>query len=222
VTVGSGAVVGAGCLLHPGVRLGERVVLGDRVIVHHNASIGADGFSYVTPEPASFEAARGHAGDEVTARIRDLRRINSIGTVVIGDDVEIGAGAAIDRANIGATIIGRGTKIDNLVQVGHNCVIGEDCLFSGQVGISGSARIGDRVVLAGQAGIADHARIGDDAIVGPQSGVSRIVGERQVVMGYPAVKRSTFFSERLNIGRIGRLLREVADLRARLSALEQK
>ena len=221
VTVGAEAQVGSDCLLHPGARIGERVVLGHRVIVHHNASIGADGFAYATPEPASFELARG-GGDSVEAQISGLRRIASLGTVIVRDDVEIGACAAIDRANLGATVIGRGTKIDNLVQVGHNAIVGEDCLLSGQVGISGSVRVGDRVVMAGQAGIADHARIGDDAIVGPQSGVASRVAARQVVMGSPAVPRSEFFGERLNIKRLSRLLREIADLRKRLTRLEQQ
>ena len=220
VTIGAEARIGAGCLLHPGTRIGERVVLGNRVIVHHNASIGADGFAYATPQKASFEEARG-GGDTVEAQISGLRRIASLGTVIVGDDVEVGACATIDRANLGATTIGRGTKIDNLVQVGHNASIGEDCLFSGQVGISGSVRVGNRVVMAGQAGIADHARIGDDAIIGPQSGVSGKVGERQVVLGSPAMPKSAFFGERLNLGRIGRILRELADMKARLARLEQ-
>ncbi len=221
VTVGAEARIGADCLLHPGVRVGERVVLGNRVIVHHNASIGADGFSYATPDAASFETARG-GGDVVETPIRGLRRINSIGTVVIGDDVEIGACAAIDRANIGATTIGRGTKIDNLVQVGHNCTIGEDCLISGQTGISGSCRIGNRVVLAGGVGVADHITIGDDAVVGARSGVGRHVPPRQVVIGLPATAKTKFIERELNVGRIGRLIRDLADLRRRLARLESR
>jgi len=220
-TVGAAAVVGSDCLLHPGVRVGEHVVLGDRVIVHQNASIGADGFSFVTPEAASFERAKS-GGDEVSTQNRGIRRINSIGTVVLGDDVEIGAGTAIDRANIGATTIGRGTKIDNLVQVAHNVRIGEDCLISGKVGISGSCRIGDRVVLAGGVGIADHIDIGDDAVVGAGSGVWRSVKPREVVAGFPAVPKTEALEREMNIGRLKRLFRDLADIKRRLARIEGK
>ncbi|MFN4090496.1 MAG: UDP-3-O-(3-hydroxymyristoyl)glucosamine N-acyltransferase [Alphaproteobacteria bacterium] len=212
VTVGAGARIGRRCLVHPGARIGERVVIGDRAVLHHNVSLGADGFSFVTLEPCGYETAR---GDIVETPMRDLRRIGSIGTVVIGDDVEIGANSAVDRANLGATVIGRGTKIDNLVQVGHNVRIGEDCLISGQVGISGSVRIGDRVVIAGQSGIADHVTIGDDAVIGASSGVGRDVPPGRIFMGLPAVPRSQWRRRLLAIGRAGRLLRELATLRRR-------
>ncbi|MET4698589.1 UDP-3-O-[3-hydroxymyristoyl] glucosamine N-acyltransferase [Constrictibacter sp. MBR-5] len=212
VSIGADARIGTDCLLYPGVRVGERVVVGDRVILHHNVSLGADGFSFVSAEPAGYEIAR---GDTVDTPMRDIRRIGSIGTVVIGDDVEIGANSAVDRANIGATVIGRGTKIDNQVQVGHNARIGEDCLISGQAGISGSVRIGNRVVIAGQAGIADHVTIGDDAVVGGSSGVGRDVPAGRIVMGTPAVSRSLWRTRLLAVGRAGRLLRELAALRRR-------
>lgn len=221
VTVGAGARIGEDCLLHPGVRVGERVVVGHRVIVHHNASLGADGFSFVTEDAASFETAKS-GGNEVTSRNRGIRRINSIGTVLVGDDVEIGACSAIDRANIGATVIGRGTKIDNQVQIAHNCRIGEDCLISGRVGISGSCRIGDRVVLAGGVGLADHIEIGDDAVVGAGSGVWRNVPPCQVVVGYPALPKSEALEREVNVSRLKRLLRDVSDLRKRLSRLERE
>lgn len=221
VTVGAGARIGADCLLHPGVRVGERVEIGDRAIIHHNASLGADGFSFVTAEAASFETAKS-GGETVTSRNRGIRRINSIGTVIVGDDVEIGACTAVDRANIGATVIGRGTKIDNHVQVAHNCRIGEDCLISGRVGISGSCRIGDRVVLAGGVGLADHIEIGDDAVVGAGSGVWRNVAGGQVVVGYPALPKPEALQRELNIGRLRRLLRDVSDLRRRLGRLERQ
>lgn len=211
-SIGADASLGDDCLLHPGVRVGERVVVGARAILHHNASLGADGFSFVTAEPAGYETAR---GDTVDNPMHDIRRIGSIGTVILGDDVEIGANSAVDRANIGATTIGHRTKIDNLVQVGHNVRIGEDCLISGQVGISGSVRIGDRVVIAGQAGIADHVTIGDDAVVGGSSGVGRDVPAGRIVMGTPAVSRSLWRTRLLAVGRAGRLLRELAALRRR-------
>lgn len=221
VSVGAAARIGENCLLHSGARIGERVCVGNRVIVHHNASIGADGFSFVTSERASFEAAK-TGGDVVTTTNRGIRRINSIGTVVVGDDVEIGASSTIDRANIGATVIGRGTKIDNQVQIAHNCRIGEDCLISGCVGISGSCRVGDRVVLAGGVGLADHIEVGDDAVVGAGSGVWRDVAPRQVVVGYPAAPKSEALERELNIGRLRRLVRDVADLRRRLTRLDRR
>ncbi|MDJ0949771.1 MAG: UDP-3-O-(3-hydroxymyristoyl)glucosamine N-acyltransferase [Alphaproteobacteria bacterium] len=221
VSVGAGARIGADCLLHPGVRVGERVIVGDRAILQHNASIGADGFSYVTPDEPSFEQAKKRSRD-VTVQNQDIRRINSIGTVILGNDVEVGANAAIDRANLGATTIGDGTKIDNLVMIGHNNRIGEGCLISGHVGISGSCRIGDRVVLAGRAGVADHITIGDDVVVGAGSGVWRDVDDKQIVAGYPALPKSEALAREANIGRIRRILKDLGDLRKRVAELEKK
>ena len=221
VTVGAGARIGADCLLHSGVRIGERVVIGDRVIIQHNACIGADGFSYVTPSLASFEQAKSR-NDQVDVQNTDIRRINSVGTVVIGDDVEIGAGAAIDRANLGATTIGDGTKIDDLVLIGHNNRIGSNCLMSGHVGVSGSCHIGDRVVLAGRAGVADHVRIGDDAVVGAGSGVWRDVDDKQIVAGYPALPKAEAVVREANIQRLSRIVRDLVTIKKRLGALDGK
>jgi len=219
--VGADAHVGTDCLIYPGARVGERVEIGDRVIIHHNASLGSDGFSYVTPEQASFEAAKGMA-DEVQITIQGLRRIASIGTVRIGDDVEIGACSAIDRSNIGATVIGRGTKIDNHCQIGHNVRIGEDCLLSGQVGLAGTVRVGNRVVMAGQVGIADHLTIGDDAVIGAGSGLWKNVEPRQVVAGYPALPKSRFLRQEMDIARLPRLLKDVAALKKLVAEMRQK
>lgn len=221
VTIGAGARIGDDCLLHPGVRIGERVIVGDRAILHHNASIGADGFSFVTPEEPSFEQAKRRL-DTVTVRNEGIRRINSIGTVILGNDVEVGANAAIDRANLGATVIGDGTKIDDLVMIGHNNSIGRDCLISGQAGVSGSCRIGDRVVLAGRAGIADHVTIGDDAVVGAGSGVWRDVGDKEIVAGYPALPKRDAVTRETNILRISRILKDLGELKKRLAALERR
>lgn len=218
--IGADAQLGADCLIYPGVRIGERVEIGDRVIIHNNASIGSDGFSYVTPQEASFEAAKSH-GDQVAARIEGLRRIASIGTVRIGDDVEIGACTGIDRSNIGATVIGRGTKLDNHVQIGHNVRIGEDCLFSGQVGIAGSVRVGNRVVLAGQVGVADHLVIGDDAVVGGGSGLWKNVEPGQVVAGYPALPKTEALRQQTDLARLPRVLRDVATLKRQVADLLQ-
>lgn len=218
VTVGADAVVGAGSLLHPGARIGERVVLGARCIVHPNAAIGSDGFSFVTPEPGSVESAK-TTGRVVGTNVL-LRRVNSIGTVVLGDDVEIGAGAAIDRGTVTATRIGNGTKIDNLVQIGHNVQIGTNCMLCGHVGVAGSTVIGDRVVLAGKVGVADHVRIGSDAVVAGNSGVGTDIPAKSVYMGYPAVPRARAFEQYKGLARLKRLFADVADLKTRLRALD--
>jgi UDP-3-O-[3-hydroxymyristoyl] glucosamine N-acyltransferase len=219
--VGAEAEIGQDCLIYPGARIGERVEIGARAIIHHNASIGSDGFSYVTPQQASFEAAKAF-GDSVKTTTEGLRRIASIGTVRIGDDVEIGACAAIDRSNIGSTIVGRGTKIDNHCQIGHNVRIGEDCLLSGQVGLAGSVSLGNRVVLAGQVGVGDHLTIGDDAVVGGGSGVWKNVEPRQVVAGFPALPKTEAFRREADIARLPRLLRDVADLKKSVAQLRQR
>ncbi len=150
--VGAGAVIGAGSLLHPRVTVGDRVRLGERVIIHSGAVIGSDGFGYV------FDGGR-------------HRKIPQVGTVEIGDDVEIGANTTVDRATVGTTRIGEGTKIDNLVQVAHNVEIGRHAVIVAQVGISGSTKIGSFAVLGGQVGTVGHITIGDGARIGAQSGV---------------------------------------------------
>jgi UDP-3-O-[3-hydroxymyristoyl] glucosamine N-acyltransferase len=211
VTIGADAVIGRDCLLHPGVRIGDRVVVGDRAILQHNVSLGADGFSYATPEPAG-------AGEDASVA---LPRINSIGTVILEDDVEIGANSAVDRATLAATRIGRNTKIDNLVQIGHNVAIGENCLICGMVGISGSVKIGDRVVLAGGVGVADHVTIGSDAMIAGGSGVGSNVPAKAVMAGYPAVPRERAFEQVKYLARLRALFAEVGELKKRIAALEQ-
>lgn len=219
VTIGADARIGADCLLHPGVRIGERVIVGDRVILQHNASIGADGFSYATPEVGSVETVR--ATGRVEAQNTRIVRINSVGTVVLEDDVEVGANTTIDRGTLGATTVGRGTKIDNLVMIGHNTTVGENCLIAGQVGLSGSCRIGDRVVLAGQVGVADHITIGDDAVVMAGSGVGRDVAPRAVVLGYPALPKEKTFEQFLYIRRLKKMFERLADLTQRVDRIEK-
>ncbi len=184
-SVGEGSVLGARCVIHCGARVGrfctlgddvvlhpnavlyDDTVLGDRVIVHANAVLGADGFGY---------------------RLRDGRhaKVPQLGRVEVGDDVEVGAGTTIDRGTFGPTRVGAGTKIDNLVQIGHNCRIGRHNLIVSQVGIGGSSRTGDYVVIAGQAGIADHVALGDGTVIGAQSGVARDVAAGERVLGAPA------------------------------------
>lgn len=165
--VGDEARLGEGTVVHPQAYIGDRCVLGARVVVHPGASIGGDGFGYVQENGKH-------------------RKIPQIGTVIIGDDVEIGANSTVDRATVGATRIGRGTKIDDHVHIAHNVVVGEDCLLCGQVGISGSAVIGDRVIMAGQVGVNDHVTIGSDVIIGGQAGVFSDLPDPGYYSGYPA------------------------------------
>ncbi|MCW5774006.1 MAG: UDP-3-O-(3-hydroxymyristoyl)glucosamine N-acyltransferase, partial [Rhodospirillaceae bacterium] len=219
--IGPGAAIGADCLIHAGARIGDRCVLGDRVILQPNVVIGADGFGYVTPEKGSIESAK-ETGGRIEAKNTALVRIHSIGNVVIGDDVEIGAGTCIDRGTLGATRIGRGTKIDNLVQIGHNCTIGENCLIAGMCGLSGSVTVGNRVTLAGGVGVADHVKIGDDAIVMARSGVATAVPPREVWGGYPAMPREEAARQLFHTRRAPRMLRDIEDLKQRLARLEKK
>ncbi|HXQ41723.1 MAG TPA: UDP-3-O-(3-hydroxymyristoyl)glucosamine N-acyltransferase [Candidatus Udaeobacter sp.] len=207
-TIGAGARIGADALIHPGVRIGERVEIGDRAILHNNASIGADGFSFAIPGP----------GEPPPPGQPPIQRIASLGTVVIGDDVEVGANSCIDRGTIEATRIGSGSKIDNLVMIGHNNRIGRSCLIAGRVGISGSCRIGDGVILAGGVGIADHVTIGDGAVVlaGAQVGSNRIA-PGAVVIGMPAIAKEKFFEQVRHLHRLKKLFADVAELKARLA-----
>ena len=216
VTIGREAVIGADAALHPGVRIGARTRIGDRFIAHPNACIGVDGFSFVTPLPGSVESAKSTGkitGDTLNL---SLRRINSLGTVEIGDDVEVGAGTTIDRGTVASTCIGHGSKIDNQVQIGHNVRIGQACLICGQTGIAGSARIGDRVVLGGKSGVADHLNIGSDTVIAAGSLVGTNVAPRSVMMGVPAIPRDAFNRQNIALRRLPRLVEQFRELRSRL------
>lgn len=221
-SVGAGASLGSDCLIHPGARVGERVRLGDRVVLHPNCCIGADGFSFVTPEPGTHEIAATNWLQPVTRRNDEILKVHSLGTVVIEDDVEIGACTTVDRATFGATLIRRGTKIDNQVQIAHNCTVGENCLIVGQVGISGSVRIGDRVVLGGQVGVRDHVSIGDDSVIAAGAAVIEDVPPKVLYAGYPAAPAKDVIAERLNIRRLPRLVRDVVEMGRRLTELERR
>ncbi|MFA6990044.1 MAG: UDP-3-O-(3-hydroxymyristoyl)glucosamine N-acyltransferase [Candidatus Gastranaerophilaceae bacterium] len=195
VSIGKNTKIGQNCLFHPGVNLGDSIKIGNNVIIQNGASIGADGFSYVTETPNTIEAAKQEGNVSGDFSKQRIYKIPSIGSVEIQDDVEIGANSTIDRGTIENTVIAKGTKIDNLVMVGHNCKIGENCMIISQVGIAGSCKIGNRVVLAGQAGLADHINIGDDSIVMAQSGVSKSFDARSIIFGTPAVPRKEFIKQ---------------------------
>lgn len=222
VSIGRGARIGADVILHAGVRIGHGVTLGDRVIVQPNAAIGGDGFSFVTTQESGVEEIRRTLGHREAFHEQHWTRIHSLGGVEIGDDVEIGANATIDRGTIRATRVGRGTKIDNLVMLGHNVVVGEDCLLCSLVGVAGSSRIGDRVVLAGQVGVSDNIEIGDDVIAGGASKIFTRVPAGRVILGHPAVKMETQMEIQKAMRRLPRLAETVARLQKTVADLVNK
>jgi UDP-3-O-[3-hydroxymyristoyl] glucosamine N-acyltransferase len=191
--------VGADCLLHSGVQVRERCRIGDRVVVQNGAIIGADGFGFARDEGGQYH------------------KFPQVGTVVIEDDVEIGALTAIDRAALGETRIGRGTKLDNLVQVGHSVRIGRDSVLAGQVGIAGSTTLGDRVTLAGQVGVAGHLTIGDGVIATAQTGIPSSIEDGKIVSGYPAIDNRAWLKSSAVFAKLPELQRRVRDLEARLA-----
>ena len=208
VTLGAEVAIGADCSIRAGARIGDGTLIGDRVVINENAVIAADGFSFVPPR----EQGRG----ALPAKIR------SIGRVRIGDDVEIGANTAIDRATLTETVVGNGTKIDNLVQIGHNVRIGEVSLIAGTVGIAGSVIVGDRVLIGGGSKIADHVTIGSDAVVFGGSGVGNNVPENGMVSGYPAIPHHRSAEQVIFISRHKRLLAQIDRLGARILDLENR
>ena len=212
VSIAEGVTIGADALILQGARIGARVIIGDRFICQPGAVIGADGFSFVTPEKSGVEEIRETLGQRDEIRAQSWTRIHSVGAVTIGNDVEIGANACIDRGTIRDTVIGSGTKLDNLVHIGHNVQIGEDCLLCGQVGIAGSARIGNRVVMAGQCGVNDNIFVGDDVICGGATKLFTNAPAGRVMLGYPAVKMETHVDIQKALRRLPRLAAKVADL----------
>jgi UDP-3-O-[3-hydroxymyristoyl] glucosamine N-acyltransferase len=193
--------IGEDCVLHSGVHVREGCRLGNRVVVQNGAVIGADGFGFAKDQDGHYQ------------------KIPQVGIVVIEDDVEIGALTAIDRAAMSQTRIGRGTKIDNLVQVGHSVAIGRDCVLAGQVGIAGSTRIGDGVTLAGQVGVAGHLTIGDGVIATAQTGIPSSIEAGTVVSGSPAIENRTWLRAITALARLPELQKRVRDLERRLSEL---
>jgi UDP-3-O-[3-hydroxymyristoyl] glucosamine N-acyltransferase len=193
VYVGHGAEIGEGSILHPRVVVAERSRIGNRVILHPGVVVGCDGFGY---------------------EFRDGRqcKIPQTGIVRIDDDVEIGANATVDRARFGRTWIKRGTKIDNLVQVGHNVTIGEHCILCAQVGISGSTRIGDRVTLAGKVGVNGHIEIGDGAVITAMAGITKSVAPKEILVGLPARPMREYKENYVLLRNIGKLYERVKKL----------
>ena len=204
VTIYPGVRIGAGCIIHSGVQLRERITIGDRVILHNGVVIGADGFGYLRNADGSH------------------LKIPQIGTVVIEDDVEIGANATVDRAALGATIIRRGVKIDDLVIVSHNCEVGENAILVAQVGIAGSSKIGKNAILSGQVGIADHLTVGDGAIIAAKSGVTGHVPAGAFISGSPHLDIRVWRKFWAVAPQVYDFIKEVKRLRERLTELEKK
>jgi UDP-3-O-[3-hydroxymyristoyl] glucosamine N-acyltransferase len=217
-TLGAGCAIGAGSLLHAGVRVGPGVRVGRDVFIQSNACVGSDGFSFATAEESGIESAR----HSKTVREGEWvpKRIPSLGTVVVEDEVEIGACTTIARGTLGETRIRRGSKIDNLVMVGHNSLLGEYCIVAGQSGISGSCRLGDRVAMGGQSGVADHMRIGSQAVIAAGSGVSQTVPDRSVFIDLPAIPYKRWLERYRSLGRLKRFFAELERLKQRLASLE--
>lgn len=219
VTVGDGVKIGNRCVIHPGVVLYQSVTVDDDTIIHANvtvrercrigkrcviqpgAVIGSDGFGYA-PDGSGYYP------------------IPQIGIVVLDDDVEIGANSCIDRAALEATHIRRGTKLDNLVQIAHNCQVGEDCMIVSQVGISGSTKIGNHVTLAGQVGVAGHISIGDNVMVGAQSGVPGSLAANMGYSGSPVLPHKSWLKSMAIVGHLPELKKMVSSMEKRIAELE--
>jgi UDP-3-O-[3-hydroxymyristoyl] glucosamine N-acyltransferase len=199
--IGDDCQIGDDSRLFPNVVLYPKTHVGHRVRLHAGAVIGSDGYGYVFDQGSH-------------------RKIPQVGSVIIQDDVEIGANTTVDRGALGATVIGRGTKIDNLVQIAHNVVTGEHCLLIAQVGIAGSTRLGSYVTLAGQVGIAGHLKIGSRVTVGAQSGVMNHIPDGEKWLASPAVPEKQAKRQYITIQRLPDLARQIEQLEDRLRALE--
>ncbi len=201
--IGPETALGKDCLIYPNITIRERSKIGNRVVIHSGTVIGSDGFG--------FEAVDGAH-----------QKIPQIGIVVIEDDVEIGANVTIDRARIDKTIIGRGTKIDNLVQIAHNVIVGENCIIVSQVGISGSTTIGKDSILAGQVGIVGHIEIGEGSIIYAKSGISKSLPASSKVFGYPAQPLNEFKKIHASLNRLPHYVKVIQELNRRVQDLEAK
>jgi UDP-3-O-[3-hydroxymyristoyl] glucosamine N-acyltransferase len=203
VVVGDGCRVGEGSVLHPGVTLYPGTVLGRRVVVHSGARIGVDGFGYAFVDGQH-------------------RKVPQVGRAILEDDVEVGANTCVDRGSIGDTVVGAGSKLDNLVHIAHNVTLGETCAFAAQVGVAGSTHFGRGVLAGGQAGISGHLEIGDGARIAAQAGITGNVDPGKTVMGYPARRQRDYLKASALTYRLPDLFREVRALRKELERLAEE
>ncbi|MEW5758733.1 MAG: UDP-3-O-(3-hydroxymyristoyl)glucosamine N-acyltransferase [Candidatus Omnitrophota bacterium] len=199
--IGHNTKIGKNSIIYSNVTIREDILIGNNVIIHSGTVIGADGFGYVNVGGVHH-------------------RIPQVGTVVIEDDVDIGANVTIDRARFDKTIIGRGTKIDNLVQIAHNVIIGENSIIIAQAGISGSTKIGNNVIIAGQAGLVGHIEVGDNAILAAQAGITKSVPSNTKVSGYPARPHNIALRVDACVQKLPEAYKKIEDLEKRLKALE--
>ena len=220
--IGERAVVGEGCKLYPQVYIGDDVVIGknvtlypgvkvyhgcrigDNCIVHAGSVIGSDGFGFAPQADGSY------------------KKIPQIGIVILEDNVELGANTTIDRATMGATIIRRGVKLDNLVQIAHNVEVGENTVMAAQVGVAGSTKIGSQCMFGGQVGIAGHRHVGNRVVIGAQSGIPNDVKDGMEVMGYPAVPKVEFARQTVHIKRLAQLNQTVKALQQQIDELKKQ
>lgn len=196
--IGDDARIGNNCVIYPHVTIRERVVIGERVIIHSGAVIGSDGFGYVKKEDGTYF------------------KIPQIGTVVVEDDVEIGANTTVDRATLGETRIERGTKLDNLIQIGHNVKIGENTIIAAQTGIAGSTEIGIGVAMGGQVGIADHLKIGDFTIIAAKTGVASNIQPNSLIAGYPEMDMRVWRRAQVSLLRLPDLIKDIREIKEKL------
>jgi len=203
VYIGSRTEIGKDVLIYPNVTVREKVVIGSNVTIHSGSVIGSDGFGFTK------DGSR-------------LIKIPQIGTVEIRDDVEIGACVTIDRARFGKTVVGRGTKIDNLVQIAHNVKIGDNCIIVAQVGISGSVKLGTNTVLGGQVGIADHVEIGDNVMVAAKGGITKSVPSNTIMSGIPARPHNITKRIVARIDNLPKMFERIEELEKRLKELSEK
>ncbi|MBX9723710.1 MAG: UDP-3-O-(3-hydroxymyristoyl)glucosamine N-acyltransferase, partial [Candidatus Obscuribacterales bacterium] len=216
--IGGQVEIGDECLLNAGSLVADHVKIRNRVILQQGAVIGSDGFAYVTEKESNLERrmkGNFNLSDEKNPHLK----IPQIGTVILEDDVEIGSCATIDRATMGATVIGRGSKIDNQVMIAHNCKIGQEVLMVAQVAVAGSCNIGDRAILAGQTGIVDHLNIEKDVIIQGKSGVMKDISAGAVMQGYPATTAKEFMVSAAHIKKLPKIVSDIRSMRKEIDEL---
>jgi UDP-3-O-[3-hydroxymyristoyl] glucosamine N-acyltransferase len=202
-SIGRDSVIGINTVLYSNVSIRENISIGSNVVIHSGSVIGSDGFGFVTVDGIHH-------------------KIPQVGTVIVEDDVEIGANCTIDRARFDKTVIGQGTKLDNLVHIAHNVITGKNCLIVAQVGISGSTSIGNNVILAGQVGVVGHVTIGDNTVVMAKSGISKNVAANSVLYGVPAQPVSEAKKLHAYVNGLPKMHQTIKDLKARIDKLENK
>lgn len=221
VLIGGGVKIGEDCVLHQGAKVADYCRLGNRVILQQGASIGADGFGYVTERPSNMEIRMNGSKEPLSDEPNPLVKIPQTGYVILEDDVEIGSNSCVDRATMGATVIGAGTKVDDLVMIAHNNKFGRECIVVAMAAFAGSCTVGDRAVIAGQVGVKDHIRIGKDAIVQAQAGVMADIDEAAVMLGSPAQPYREFFAMTAVQQRLPEMRRQVKAMEKRIEQLEK-